>query len=244
MAKKQNFFLKIRSSTTRAGREVKFASVKLGADLSNLVAAPKSLLQRLGVRKAFVEAGKRPSVRSVIVTPAMLAKAKAEKEVGKTLSRSEIKEIRGGKKYLDDYVSEKAHSWPRLNNDELAWPVYWDRGKGIEKNWKEDHERFLQLVWERTDDRYYLGPLGEWHKVLVPGAPRNVMSEEDWRFYNSHYYSNVDFYSGMGIDIFEVPPDQESPPATRRRSRGRPGRANRTGRSVGSYGTGSQRRAA
>jgi len=191
------------------------------------------LLERLGVRKAFVEAGKRPSVRSVIVTPAMLRKARLEAEVGKTLSRPEIKEIRGGKKYLDNYVSEKAYSWPRLNNGELAWPVYWDRGKGIEKNWKEDHERFLRLVWERTGYRYYLGPLGEWHKVLVPGAPRNVMSEEDWRFYNSHYYSNVDFYSGMGIDIFEAPPDQESPPAIRR-----PGRANRTGRSVGSYVTG------
>jgi hypothetical protein len=82
MARKPTLFAKIRARVTRTGKQAKFAAVKLGADLSSFVPAPQPLLKRLGIKKAFVPAGVRPTVRSPVVTPAMLSKARLEAEEG------------------------------------------------------------------------------------------------------------------------------------------------------------------
>jgi hypothetical protein len=108
---------------------VKFASVKFGADLSNLIPVPSSLLERLGIRQAFVPAGKRPSVRSTIVTPTMLRKAKLEAEEGRELTPVEVKRIRGGKRFLDTYLKQKLRFDPRLGDPSTYHPSFWDQSK-------------------------------------------------------------------------------------------------------------------
>jgi hypothetical protein len=64
-------------------------------------------------------------------------------------------------------------------------------------------------------------------------VPRKVMSENDWRFYIRHYFSNQDLYAEIGPELLELPPGEVSP-RTIRRGRSS-GRANRTGRSQGSF---------
>jgi hypothetical protein len=59
------------------------------------------------------------------------------------------------------------------------------------------------------------------------------MSDADWGFYVTHYFANEELYGSIGPELLELPPGEVSPKTTRaRRSRGR---ANATGRSVGSY---------
>jgi len=210
----------------------------LGADLSGLVPAPKTLLERLGIKKAFVPAGKRATVRTTIVTPAMLRKAKLEAEEGRTLSRPEIKEVHGARKFVGNYLEQKLRFNPSINEHGPKF-VTWDRSKTFEENWQADHRRFLQLAQDRTGMRYILDGVGEWRKVPMPGASRKIMSDADWRFYNQHYYANQEFYEGMGPEIFELPPGEVSPKVGRKRRSG--GRAHRTGRSVASYGAPARR---
>jgi hypothetical protein len=229
VSKKPSLFSRVRTRLTRAGRKVKFASVELGADLSGLVPAPKSLLERLGIKKAFVPAGKRATVRTTIVTPAMLRKAKLEAEEGRTLSRPEIKEVHGARKFVGNYLEQKLRFNPSIYEHGPKF-VTWDRSKTFEENWHAEHRRFLQLAQDRTGMRYILDGVGEWRKVPMPGASRKIMSDADWRFYNQHYYANQEFYEGMGPEIFELPPGEVSPKVGRKRRSG--GRANRTGRSA------------
>ena len=91
MAKTPDFFARIRTRVTKARVRAKFATPKFGADLAGLVPAPPTLLQRLGIKGAFVPAGKRPSIRSTIVTPAIMRKARLESEEGRPLSRADYR---------------------------------------------------------------------------------------------------------------------------------------------------------
>jgi hypothetical protein len=233
MAKTPNLFSKIRTRITRTGRQAKFATVKFGADLSSFVPAPQSLLERLGIKTAFVPAGVRPSVRTTIVTPTMLRKARLEAEEGRTLSPAEAKRIRGGKRFIAEYLKQKLRLDPRLDDISLFHPSYWNRNESFQWNWMRDHRRFLRLAQERTGIRYELTETGEWIKMPRAGASRKVMSADDWSFYTRHYYANYDFYSGIGPDLLELPPGEISPRTIRRGPS--PGRPNQTGRSVGSY---------
>jgi hypothetical protein len=241
MAKLPGIFSRIRSRITKAGKPAKFATPKFGVDLSNLVPAPPSLLQRLGIKSGFVEGGKRPSVRSAIVTKPALSKAKLESEEGRPLSRPEVKRIRGARRYTKAYLNQKLRFDPRLTDPSLYHPGYWNLTESFQQNWMRDHRRFLQLVQDRTGFHYELEPTGEWIKTEAPGASRKVMSQNDWHFYTHHYFANQDLYAGIGPELLELPPGEVSPRTIRRvRS---PGRANQTGRSQGSYRT-SRRRAA
>lgn len=233
---KPSLFAKIRSRATATGVAAKYASLKLGADLSNFVQGPASLAKRLGVKKVFVEAGKRPSIRSILITPRMLSKAKLEREEGRELKPAEVTQVRGGKRYLADYFKDKLRHDPTLD-DASVHPNF-------KEEWLSGHRRFVKLAEERTGMRLVLTKSGEWIKTPIPGAERKVMSAEDWAFYMKHYHANEGLYQGVGPELLELPPGAISPPTVRRAGPGRssPGRANRTGRSVGSYG--SRRRAA
>jgi hypothetical protein len=241
MTKKPSVFARIRTRATRTGRKAKFATVKLGADLSSFVPAPPSLLERLGIKKAFVPAGVRPTVRSTIVTPSMLSKAKLEAEEGRSLSPVEVKRLRGARKYTKSYLKQKLRFDPRLGDPSLFHPSFWNRNETFQQNWMRDHRRFLRLAQDRTGFRYELTETGEWIKTPVQDAPRKVMSADDWSFYTCHYYANYDFYAAIGPELLELPPGEVSP-RTIRRGRSS-GRANRTGKSVGSFRT-PRRRAA
>lgn len=59
------------------------------------------------------------------------------------------------------------------------------------------------------------------------------MSDADWKFYTRRYYANLDLYETIGPELLELPPGEVSPRTIR--AVRRPGRANATGRSVGSY---------
>src|ERR1700724_1057781 len=107
MAKTPDFFARIRTRVTRAGIRAKFATPKFGADLAGLVPAPPTLLQRLGIKGAFVPAGKRPSIRSTIVTPAMMRKASFEREEGRALSRADVVQIQHRRRFIDNYLKRK-----------------------------------------------------------------------------------------------------------------------------------------
>jgi hypothetical protein len=233
MARKPTLFAKIRARVTRTGKQAKFAAVKLGADLSSFVPAPQPLLRRLGIKKAFVPAGVRPTVRSPVVTPAMLSKARLEAEEGRTLSPAEAKRIRGGKRYVKSYLKQKLRLDPRLGDPSLYHPDFWNMSETFQWNWERDQRRFLRLALERTGFHYELTETGEWIKTEVPGASRKVMSADDWAFYVHHYFANYDLYAPIGPELLELPPGEVSP-RTIRRGRS-PGRANQTGRSVGSY---------
>ncbi len=228
---KASLFSKIRARVTAAGKTVKFASVKFGADLSNFVPAPEALLAKLGIKGAYVAAGKRPSVRSIIVTPRMVSKARLEREEGRELKPAEVKQARGAKQRLAEYFKQKLRMDPRLDDSSLH--------PNFEENWLRDHRRFLRLVTERTGARYDLTRVGEWVETVVPGAERKVMSEEDWRFYVRHYHANEGLYEGIGPQLLELPPGAISPRTIRR---GRSSGHNQTGRSRASYRA--QRRAA
>jgi hypothetical protein len=221
MAKK-SIFQKIRVTATRNYENIKFATLKFGTDLSGLVPAPKSLLERLGVRKAFVPAGKRPSVRSIIVSGPMMSKARLEAEEGRPLKPAEVKRIRGGKRHMADYLKQKLRFDPRLADRSLYHPDFWNTTKTFQENWMSDQKRFLYLAWERTGIRFELTETGEWVETPVPGAPRKVMSTADWHFYSRHYYSNIELYGPIGTKLMELPPGEVSPPTTRRHVGGPP----------------------
>jgi hypothetical protein len=240
MAKVPKIIERIRTRLTRTGREVKFASVKLGADLSKFVPAPKSLLEKLGLKKALVPAGVRASVRSIIVSPSMFRKASLEAEEGRPLTRVEIKRIHGGKRYIANYLKLKLRHDPRLDDSSL-FPSYWNKNESFQQNWARDQRRFLRLAMERSGIRFELTENGEWIETPIPGAPRKLMNAADWDFYTKHYFANTELYAPIADKIMELPPGEISPRAIRR---GRePGRANQTGRSVGSY-RGTRRRVA
>src|ERR1700730_1611677 len=170
MANKPNLFSKIRSRATQTGKQVKFAAVKLGIDLSSFVPAPPSLLERLGIKKAFVPAGIRPSVRTTIVTPTMLRKARLEAEEGRTLSPAEAKRIRGGRRFVSDYLKQKLRFDPRLGEPSLFHPSEWNRDETFQQNWTRDQRRFLRLAWERAVIRFEITESGEWIKTEGSGA--------------------------------------------------------------------------
>ena len=230
---KSNLFGRIRTRATRTGKQVKFAAVKLGADLSSFVPAPQSLLERLGIKKAFVPAGARPSVRSTIVTPTMLRKARLEAEEGRALSTAEVKRVRGARRYTKSYLGQKLRFDPRLGDPSLYHPDFWNLEKTFQWNWARDQRRFLQLAQDRTGIHYELTETGEWIKTPVSGATRKVMSADDWSFYTHHLFANYDYYAQIATELLELPPGEVSP-RTIRRGRN-PGRANQTGRSQGSY---------
>jgi hypothetical protein len=232
VAKLPNFFAKIRSRLTRTGRKVKFATVKLGADLSNFIPAPKSLLEKLGLKKAFVPTGARPSVRSLIVTPSMFRKAKLEAEEGRKLAPVEVKRIHGGRRYLAKYFERKLRHDPRLDDPSL-YPSFWNKDQSFQENWMRDQRRFLKLAAERSGIRFELTEEGEWIETSIAGATRKLMSAADWDFYTRHLFANEELYGPIEKKLLELPPGEISPRAIRR---GRePGRANQTGRSQGSY---------
>jgi hypothetical protein len=156
--------------------KIKFASIKLGADLSGFVPAPQSLLERLGIKKAFVPAGVRPSVRPTIVTPTMLRKAGLEAEEGRALSPAEVKRIHGAKRFTNSYLKQKLRFDPRLADPSLYHPSFWDRDKTFQENWMRDQRRFLRLAAERTGIRYELTESGEW--IKDGGARRAAQSDE------------------------------------------------------------------
>jgi hypothetical protein len=167
MAKKPDLFTRTRTRVTRTGRKAKFATVTLGADLSSFVPAPPSLLERLGIKKAFVPAGIRPTVRSTLVTPTMLSKAHLEAEEGRTLSQAETKRIRGAKRFTASYLKQKLRFDPRLGDPSLFHPSFWNRDETFQQNWMRDHRRFLRLAQDRTGFRYDLTETGEWIKTPV-----------------------------------------------------------------------------
>ena len=233
MAKTPDIFSRIRSRVTKAGIKAKFATPKFGARLAGLVPAPPTLLQRLGIKGAFVPAGKRPSIRSTIVTPTMMRKARLESAEGRPLSRVEVTQIHRRRRFIDNYLKRKLRLDPRLDDSSL-FPSFWDRDKTFQEQWLADQRRFLRLAEDRTGLHFELdGNTGEWRKIPVAGASRNVMSDADWKFYTRHYYANLDLYETIGPELLELPPGEVSP-RTIRAAR-RPGRANATGRSVGSY---------
>src|ERR1700724_3846967 len=115
MAKTPDIFSRIRSRVTKAGIKAKFATPKFGADLAGLVPAPPTLLQRLGIKGAFVLGGKRPSIRSTIVTPTMMRKARLESAEGRPLSRVEVTQIHRRRRFISDYLKRKLRFDPRLH---------------------------------------------------------------------------------------------------------------------------------
>lgn len=234
MARFPDIFSRIRRRATKTGKEVKFATPKFGADLENLVPAPPTLLQRLGIKGGFVPAGKRPSVRSTIVTKAAIRKARFESEEGRPLSRPEITQVNRRRRFISDYLKRKLRFDPRLDEPSVYHPSFWNPNKSFQENWTTDQRRFLRLAQDRTGFRYELdGNTGEWKKTPIEGAARKVMSDADWAFYTHHYYANVDLYGSIGPELLELPPGEVSPKTVR--AGRRPGRANATGRSVGSY---------
>jgi hypothetical protein len=233
MAKVPKIIERIRTRLTRTGREVKFASVKLGADLSKFVPASKSLLEKLGARKAYVEAGKRASVLSIIITPSMFRKAKLEAEEGRALAPVEVKRIHGGKRYVTKYLKEKLRHNPNLGDHSLYHPSFWNKELDFQENWMRDQRRFLKLAAERSGIRFELTENGEWIETPIADATRKLMSAADWDFYTRHLFANEELYGPIETKLLELPPGEISPRAIRR---GRePGRATQTGRSVGSY---------
>jgi hypothetical protein len=98
------------------GVEIRRGVIELRASASILVNA-------LGITKAFVPAGVRPPVRSTIVTPTMLRKARLEAEEGRALSPTEVKRIRGAKKYTNSYLKQKLRFDPRLGDPSLFHPA-------------------------------------------------------------------------------------------------------------------------
>jgi hypothetical protein len=228
MAKIPDIFSRIRSRVydiDGVERTIKFATPKFGADLSNLVRAPKSLLERLGMRGGYVEVGKRPTVRSVIVTAPALSKARLEAEEGRPLNPAEVRRIRGGRRHLAGYLKQKLRFDPRLGDPSQYHPDFWNTTKTFEENWTSDQKRFLRLAWERTGIRFELTESGEWVETPVPGASRKLMSAADWDFYTGHYFSNVELYGPIGSKLLELPPGEVSP-----RVHGRPRRPLRPGR--------------
>jgi hypothetical protein len=179
MAKSPSMFARICSRFTRAGKKVKFATPSLAADLTKLIPAPPKLLQRLGIKSGYVQEGKRPSVRSIIVTKPAIRKAELERKEGRPLKRVEVKEIKTRLRYISDYLKEKVRRNPNLA-DRSLYPPFWTTHKAFEENWMTDHRRFLRLAQERTGFRYELdGATGEWKKTAVPGAARRLMSDAD-----------------------------------------------------------------
>jgi hypothetical protein len=155
-----------------------------------------------------------------------------EREEGRPLSRVEVKRIRGAKRYTNSYLKQKLRFAPTLD-DRSLFPNFWNRDETFQENWMRDHRRFLRLAEDRTGFHYELTENGEWIKTPVEGASKKLMTAHDWAFYLRHYHANEDFYAGIGPELLELPPGEVSPPALRR-ARGT-GRANATGRSVGSY---------
>jgi hypothetical protein len=239
MAKRLPFLSGIRKRLSKTGKQVKFGSIKVGADVSNLVEAPKSLLERLGLKSGFVEGGKRATALSVIFTRETVKKAPLEAAAGKHLSRTEAKQVRGGHKYLEAFAEQKAASWPRVKSGAPVWPLHWDHGKTIAENWLADHERFMRLLSLRSGKRYWLDDEGVWHSEKIPGAKPTMLSDDDWRFFLAHAHANEDFYEGA--EPLETPEDHGGFYKSNRRGVQRSGRHNATGRSVGSYGSGGGR---
>jgi hypothetical protein len=144
-------------------------------------------------------------VKTVLVSPGMLRKARLEAEEGRTLSRPEIKQLRGGRQYLTNYLTDKLRRDSRLD-DRSLFPSFWNHGETFEANWLADHRRFLKLAEERTGTRYTLLESGEWGRSPVPSAPRKIMSDPDWQFYNKHFHANETLYGPIEAEIFELPP--------------------------------------
>jgi hypothetical protein len=201
-------------------RTIKYATPKFGADLSKLERAPTSLLQRLGMRTGYIEAGKRPSVRSTFVTGPALSRARLEQEEGRPLKPVEVKRIRGGRRHLADYLKQKLRHDPRLDDPSQYHPDFWNTTKTFQQNWTSDQKRFLRLAWERTGIRFELTESGEWIETEVPGASRKTMSAADWAFYVHHYYSNEELYGPIGSKLLELPPGEVSPRVHGRRGPG------------------------